>query len=152
MLHIHKVATSLIHAVSRYYTSSMHMHHFQTRDSHLSYENSISDHIIWSTKDMMGWRSNVIWIVPLMSKEPKHFKGVRRTPQKTGSINVNLLSLFTKIKRNSPSPRSIPILHVSKRITPSPFLVAYKRPKNLKDLLLRATLKPPQQTYEGSRQ
>ena len=51
--------------------------------------------------------------------------------------------------------KHLPILHVSERmkqIIPNVPLVAYRRPKNLKDLLVRATLKPPQQSYEGTRQ
>ena len=39
-----------------------------------------------------------------------------------------------------------------KRLVSSPPLVTYRRPKNLKDLLVRATLKPPRQIYEGTHQ
>ena len=51
--------------------------------------------------------------------------------------------------------KHLPILQVSewmKRIVSSVPLVAYRCPKNLKDLLVRATLKPPQQSYKGTRQ
>ena len=47
----------------------------------------------------------------------------------------------------------LPTLHISERMKkaiPSPPLVANRRPKNLKDLLVRATMKPPQRIYEGS--
>ena len=49
----------------------------------------------------------------------------------------------------------LPILHVSeqmKQVVLNPSLVAYRHPKNLKDLLVRATLKPPERNYEGTRQ
>ena len=36
-----------------------------------------------------------------------------------------------------------------KKAVPNPPLVAKRRPKNLKDLLVRATMKPPQQLHEG---
>ena len=51
--------------------------------------------------------------------------------------------------------RHLPILRVSERmkqVVPNPPLEAYRRPKNLKDLLVRATLKPPERNYEGTRQ
>ena len=47
----------------------------------------------------------------------------------------------------------LPTLHISnkmKEAVPSPPLVANRRPKNLKDLLVRASLKPPLQRHEGS--
>ena len=37
-----------------------------------------------------------------------------------------------------------------RRIISSAPMVAYRRPKNLKDLLVRATLEPSQQSYEGT--
>ena len=51
--------------------------------------------------------------------------------------------------------RHLSILHVSERMkqaVPNPPLVAYRRPKNLKDLLVRATLNPPERNYEATRQ
>ena len=51
--------------------------------------------------------------------------------------------------------RHLPILHASERmkqVMPNPPLVAYRRPKNLKDLLVRATLNPPERNFEGTRQ
>ena len=51
--------------------------------------------------------------------------------------------------------KNLPILHVSERmrqIISSAPMVAYGRHKNLKDLLVRATLKSPQQFHEGTRQ
>ena len=53
-----------------------------------------------------------------------------------------------KILRNH-----LPILHVSERMklaTPSPPLVANRRPRNLKELLTKAKLKPSQR-HNGSR-
>ena len=47
----------------------------------------------------------------------------------------------------------LPTLHVSetmKKAVPNPPLVANRRPKNLRDLLVRAEMKPPQQLYEGN--
>ena len=51
--------------------------------------------------------------------------------------------------------RHLPTLHVSKTMreaVPLPPLVAYCRPKNLRDLLTRATLKPSLEVYEGNSQ
>ena len=51
--------------------------------------------------------------------------------------------------------RHLPTLHISdtmRNAVALPPLVANRRPKNLKDLLVRATLKPPLQVYEGSSQ
>ena len=47
----------------------------------------------------------------------------------------------------------IPTFHFSetmKKAVPNPPLVANRRPKNLKDLLLRAMMKTPQQRFEGN--
>ena len=47
----------------------------------------------------------------------------------------------------------LPILHISetmKEAVPNPPLVANRRPKNLKGLLVRVMMKPPQQLYEGN--
>ena len=47
----------------------------------------------------------------------------------------------------------LPTLHISetmKKAVPNPPLVANRRPKNLKDLLVRAMMKPSQQLYEGT--
>ena len=47
----------------------------------------------------------------------------------------------------------LPTLHISKRmksVLPNPPLVAYRRPCTLKDLLVRASMKPPQQIYNRS--
>ena len=47
----------------------------------------------------------------------------------------------------------LPTLHISekmKKAVPNPPLVANRRPKNLNDLLVRATMKPPQQLHEGN--
>ena len=47
----------------------------------------------------------------------------------------------------------LPTLYISekvKKVVPNPPLVANGRPKNLKDLLVRATMKPPQQLHEGN--
>ena len=44
-------------------------------------------------------------------------------------------------------------LHISEtmnKAVPNPPLVANRRPKNLKDLLVRAMMKPPQQLHEGT--
>ena len=42
------------------------------------------------------------------------------------------------------------VLYISeKKVVPNPPLVANRRPKNLNDLLVRATMKPPQQLQEG---
>ena len=53
-----------------------------------------------------------------------------------------------KILRNH-----LPTLHISEKMkeaVPNPPLIANRRPKNLKDLLVRASLKPPPQRHEGS--
>ena len=47
----------------------------------------------------------------------------------------------------------LPTLHISekmKKMVPNPPLVANRQPKNLKDLLVRVTTKPPQHLYEGN--
>ena len=47
----------------------------------------------------------------------------------------------------------LPTLHISEtmnKAVPNPPLVADRRPKNLKDLLVRAMMKPPQQLHEGT--
>ena len=47
----------------------------------------------------------------------------------------------------------LPTLHISekmKKAVPNPPLVANRRPKNLKDLLVRVTMKPPQHLYQGN--
>ena len=47
----------------------------------------------------------------------------------------------------------LPTLYISekgKKVVPNPPLLANRLPKNLKDLLVRATMKPPQQLHEGN--
>ena len=49
--------------------------------------------------------------------------------------------------------KHLPVLHISEKMkqsVPYPPLVAYRRPRNLKDLLVRTSMKPPQQSYTGS--
>ena len=56
--------------------------------------------------------------------------------------------MFGKIFRNH-----LPTLYISekvKKVVPNPPLVANRWPKNLKDRLVRATKKPPQQLHEGN--
>ena len=49
--------------------------------------------------------------------------------------------------------KHLPILHISNRMqlaVPNLPLVAYRRARNLKDLLVRAQIRPPQQEYKGT--
>ena len=58
------------------------------------------------------------------------------------------LPCLGKILRNH-----LPTLHIletMKKAVPNPPLVANRQPKNLKDLLVRVMMKPPQQLYEGT--
>ena len=78
----------------------------------------------------------------------------------TAKVALDRVPLVATYHPDRPNVREIlckhlPTLHISPKMTravPEPPLVANRRPRNLKDLLVRASLKPPQINHEGSSQ
>ena len=79
------------------------------------------------------------------AKKMNEIKNIERVPQ---AVTYHpQLPYWGKI-----FPNHLPTLHISetmKEAIPNPPLVPNRRPKNFKDLLVRAMMKPLQQLYEG---
>ena len=87
----------------------------------------------------------------------KTAQGLEKSEENNQENRVPLVITYHPTLCNLPKilRRHLPILQVSegmKQVVLNPPLMAYRRPKNLNDLLFRATLKPPEQIYEGTRQ